>query len=234
MTHPPDDRSPPEEGARDLPRPRDMPPPREADGAAAPAMRRIFDWPYRAILAGVVALRISPMQLTLLGLVTNVVIGWLLIRGDALVAGLLLIPAGLFDVLDGAVARLRGTASRFGAFTDAVLDRVSDMILFGCTFWMLSGQGEQLEAALALATLVISLMVSEIRAEAEAAGVALSEGLFQRLERYLAMFVGLTVPGMMLPMLLLLTVLGGFTVLQRAWNALTRASRPPLPRAEGS
>ena len=200
-----------------------MPPPREGDGAAAPAMRRIFDWPFRAILAGVVALRLSAMQLTFLGLATNAVIGWLLVKGYGLVPGLLLIPAGLFDLLDGAVARLRGTASRFGAFTDAVLDRVSDMILFGCTFWMLSGQGHRFEAGLALATLVISLTVSHIRAEAEAAGVSLSEGLFQRLERYLAMILGLTVPGMLLPMLMLLTVLGGFTVLQRGWNALTRA-----------
>ncbi len=204
-----------------------MPPPREGDGAAAPAMRRIFDWPFRAILAGVVALRLSAMQLTFLGLATNGVIGWLLVEGHGFLPGLLLIPAGLFDLLDGAVARLRGTASRFGAFTDAVLDRVSDMILFGCTFWMLSGQGERLEAGLALATLVISLTVSHIRAEAEAVGVSLSEGLFQRLERYLAMMLGLMVPGMLLPMLVLLTALGGFTVLQRGWNALTRAVAPP-------
>jgi len=208
-----------------------MPPPREGDGAAAPMMRRVFDWPFRAILAGVMALRLSAMQLTFLGLATNGVIGWLLVEGRGFVPGLLLIPAGLFDLLDGAVARLRGTASRFGAFTDAVLDRVSDMILFGCTFWMLSGQGQQLEAGLALATLVISLTVSHIRAEAEATGVSLSEGLFQRLERYLAMMIGLMIPGMLLPMLVLLTVLGGFTVLQRGWNALTRAGDPSSQEA---
>ncbi len=199
-----------------------MPPPREAEGAAGPAMARIFDWPYRAILAGVLALGLSPMQLTALGLLTNVVIGVLLLRGEALIAGLLLVPAGLFDILDGAVARMRGTASRLGAFTDAVLDRVSDVILFGCAFWMLQTEGEHLEAGLALATLVISLGVSHVRAEAEAAGVPLSEGLFQRLERYIAMVLALVVPGMMLPMLVLLATLGGITLLQRGWNALTR------------
>ncbi len=217
----------PDRGERDLPRARDMPPPREAQGAAAPAMRKIFDLPYRAILAGVYRAGFSPMQLTLLGLATNVLIGWLLIQGYALVPGLLLIPAGLFDVLDGAVARLRGTESRYGAFVDSVLDRVSDMILFGCTFWMLSGQGHRLEAGLALATLVISLLVSHIRAEAEAIGISLSEGLFQRLERYLAMMIGLMFPGMLLPMLVLLTVLGSVTVLQRGWTALSRA--PSIP-----
>jgi CDP-diacylglycerol--glycerol-3-phosphate 3-phosphatidyltransferase len=207
-----------------------MPPPREGDGAAAPALRRIFDWPFRAILAMVVATGLSPMQLTVLGLLSNVLLGWLLLRGEAFAAGMLLVLAGLFDLLDGAVARIRGTASRLGAFTDAALDRVSDMILFGCTFWMLSAQGQRLEAALALATLVISLGVSHIRADAEAAGVALSEGLFQRLERYVAMFVALAIPGMMLPMLLLLTALGGLTVLQRAWNALTRVGAAPEGR----
>lgn len=199
-----------------------MPPPREADGAAGPAMARIFDWPYRALLAGVLALGLSPMQLTALGLLTNLAIGVLLLRGEALAAGLLLVPAGVFDVLDGAVARVRGTASRLGAFTDAVLDRVSDVILFGSAFWMLSSEGERLAAGLALATLVISLGVSHVRAQAEAAGVPLSEGLFQRLERYVAMILALAVPGMMLPMLVLLAGLGGITLLQRAWNALTR------------
>jgi len=207
-----------------------MPPPREGDGAAAPALRRIFDWPFRAILAMVVATGLSPMQLTVLGLLSNVLLGWLLLRGEAFAAGMLLVLAGLFDLLDGAVARIRGTASRLGAFADAALDRVSDMILFGCTFWMLSAQGHRLGAALALATLVISLGVSHIRADAEAAGVALSEGLFQRLERYVAMFFALVVPGMMLPMLLLLTALGGLTVAQRAWNALTRVGAAPEGR----
>jgi CDP-diacylglycerol--glycerol-3-phosphate 3-phosphatidyltransferase len=135
---------------------------------------------------------------------------------------LLLIPAGLFDILDGAVARLRHEDSRLGAFLDSVLDRVSDLILFGCLYWSLAGQGETVEAALALATLVIALFVSHIRAEAEAAGVTLSEGYFQRLERYIAMMIGLPVPGALLPALAVLTVLGGVTVLQRGWAALAR------------
>jgi CDP-diacylglycerol--glycerol-3-phosphate 3-phosphatidyltransferase len=135
-----------------------------------------------------------------------------------------LIPAGLFDILDGAVARLRGEESRLGAFLDSVLDRVADVILFGCLYWSLAGQDLVLEAALALATLVIALSVSHIRAEAEAAGLSLSDGLFQRLERYVAMILGLTIPGALLPALAILTVLGGVTVLQRGWSALTRVA----------
>ncbi|HET7236127.1 MAG TPA: CDP-alcohol phosphatidyltransferase family protein [Actinomycetota bacterium] len=217
----------------ETPRIRDMPAPRTAQGLAAKPMRWVFTWPYRLLLAGVYRAGFRPIHLTLLGLATNVWIGVLLLRGDRLVPGLLLIPAGLFDILDGAVARLRGEDSRLGAFLDSVLDRVADVIIFGCLYWSLAGQDLRLEAALALATLVIALSVSHIRAEAEAAGVPLTEGYFQRLERYVALMIGLPVPGALLPALAILTVLGAVTVLQRGWSAVTRiAARPanaPVP-----
>ena len=211
----------------EAPRIRDMPAPRKAQGLAAKPMRWVFTWPYRLILAGVYRAGFRPWHLTLLGLATNVWIGVLLLRGDRLVPGLLLIPAGLFDILDGAVARLRGEESRLGAFLDSVLDRVADVIIFGCLYWSLAGQDLRLEAALALSTLVIALSVSHIRAEAEAVGVPLTEGFFQRLERYVALMIGLPVPGALLPALAILTVLGAVTVLQRGWSAVTRIARPP-------
>ena len=216
------------EPPEDAHRVRDMPAPRQATGLAAKPMRWVFTWPYRLALAGVYRAGFRPWHLTLLALATNAVVGVLLLRGDRLVPGLLLIPAGLLDILDGAVARLRGEASRLGAFLDSVLDRVSDLILFGSLYWSLAGQGERLEAGLALATMVIALSVSHIRAEAEAAGVSLSEGFFQRLERYVAMMIGLPIPGALLPALAVLVGLGGATVLQRGWTALARV---PASRA---
>jgi CDP-diacylglycerol---glycerol-3-phosphate 3-phosphatidyltransferase len=201
---------------------RDMPAPRLAEGVAAKPMRWAFTWPYRVILLGVYRAGFRPWHLTLLGLVTNVWVGASLLRGQFLLAGLLLIPAGLFDILDGAVARLRGEESRWGAFLDSVLDRVADVILFGCLFWSLAGQDLRLEAALALLTLVIALCVSHVRAEAEAAGVRLTEGYFQRLERYVAMMIGLPIPGALLPALAILTVLGAVTLAQRVWSAVTK------------
>jgi CDP-diacylglycerol---glycerol-3-phosphate 3-phosphatidyltransferase len=201
---------------------RDMPPPRRAAGLAGKPMRYVFQWPFRLMLAGVYKAGFRPWHLTVLALATNVGVGVLLLRGDRFVPGLLLLPAGLFDILDGSVARLRGEESRFGAFLDSVLDRVSDVILFGCLYWSLAGQGSRLEAGLALATMVIALSVSHIRAEAEAAGVSLSEGFFQRLERYIAMILGLAIPGALLPALAILTTLGGVTVLQRGWAALVK------------
>jgi hypothetical protein len=71
--------------------------------------------------------------------------------------------------------------------------------------------------------LVICVWVSQIRAEAEAGGVQLTEGLFQRLERFIALILGLVIPGAMTPILLLLAALGALTALQRGWSALVRA-----------
>ncbi len=219
---------PGEPGPEEVPRIRDMPAPRQATGLAAKPLRWVFTWPYRVLLAGAYRSGLRPWHLTLLALATNVWVGILLLRGERLVPGLLLIPAGLLDVLDGAVARLRGEESRFGAFLDSVLDRVSDLILFGCLYWSLAEQsGQRLEAGLALATMVIAVSVSHIRAEAEAAGVSLSEGFFQRLERYVAMLIGLTVPGALLPALAILTTLGAVTVVQRGWMALARVPARP-------
>jgi CDP-diacylglycerol--glycerol-3-phosphate 3-phosphatidyltransferase len=166
-----------------------------------------------------------PWQLSFLSLATNGVIGWLLVTGRRFVPGLLLIVAGLFDIFDGGVARLRGEAGPAGAFLDSVLDRVSDAIIFGALFWSLSAQRHRTAAALALAALIVSLLVSQVRAEGEAMGLALTEGLFQRLERYVALMVGLTAPGLLVPVLIVLTALGTLTVLQRIQSVLLQLGR---------
>lgn len=198
---------------------RDMPAPRDNPSITGHFFPRILKWPYRVAIAGLYKAGFRPWHITAVALALNVAAGALLLTGRRLVPGFLLIIGGLFDVFDGGVARLRGEESRFGAFLDSTLDRVADLILFGCLFWSLAGQGDELPAGLALATLVISLGVSHVRAEAEAAGVTLSEGFFQRLERYVALFFGLVIPGLLLPVLVLLTVLGGLTLVQRIWSA---------------
>ena len=200
-----------------------MPAPRKSEGAAGGAMQRIFAWPYRLALAFLLWTGVRPWQLTLLSLALNIAVGALIITGDWLVAGMLLVFAGLSDVFDGSVARQRGEEKRSGAFMDSVLDRVSDAILFSCLFWALASKDRGLDASLALITLVVSLSVSHVRAEAEAVGVALTEGFFQRLERFLALMAGLLIPGAMRPVLILLTVLGGVTLFQRSWSAVQDA-----------
>jgi len=209
------------------PRVRDLPAPRRNESAIGPLFRTLFKWPYRVGLAGLYRAGVRPWQLTFLSLATNGVIGWLLVAGRRFVPGLLLMLAGLFDIFDGGLARLRGEDSRAGAFLDSVTDRVSDIVLFGALFWSLAGrsQGHRLSAALALSTLIVSILVSHIRAEAEAEGVELTEGFVQRLERYVLLMIGLTAPGALTPMLAVMTALGSITVFQRcasAWRQLWR------------
>lgn len=208
---------------REVERVRDMPDPRVSEGAAGGAMAWIFQWPYKGILAFLLWTGVRPWQLTLLSPIFILLSGVLILTGDWAWAGIALLVGSLCDVFDGSVARHRGEVKRSGAFMDSVIDRVADAILFACLFWAFAERGETLEALLALITLVVSLGVSYVRAEAEAAGVKLSEGLFQRLERMIAVMVGLLIPGMMTPMLLLLAVLGTVTFVQRSFSALKGA-----------
>jgi CDP-diacylglycerol--glycerol-3-phosphate 3-phosphatidyltransferase len=210
-------------GPREAPRVRDMPAPRKNASATGGAIQWVFQWPYRGILAFVLWTRVKPWQLTAASPILICLSGVLIITGDWFLAGWVLLLGGLCDVFDGSVARHRGEVKRSGAFMDSMIDRVADAIVFGCLFWTFADRGDTLEAALALVTMIVSLSVSYVRAEAEAAGVRLTEGLFQRLERFLALMIALMIPGMMLPMLALLATLGTVTVLQRAFLAVRGA-----------
>ncbi len=203
---------------------RDLPAPRHNPSVIGPLFRWVFQWPYRWALAGLYRVGFRAWHLTALSLVANVVVGVLLLTGRRLLPGLLLIPAGLLDVFDGGIARLRGEESRKGALLDSVVDRLSDGIVFGCLFVaQATVRQETATAALALSAMLVSLLVSHVRAEGEAAGLQLAEGSIQRLERYVALVLGLAIPGLLLPVLAILTALGAVTTLQRllaAWRGL--------------
>jgi len=199
---------------------RDLPAPRENPSVTGPLFRWLFQWPYRFALGGLYRAGFKGWQLTALSLLANIGVGALLLTGRRLVPGFLLLGAGLLDVFDGGVARLRGEASRKGALLDAAVDRASDGIVFGSIFLAeLTVHDEPLTAALALAAMVVSLLVSHLRAEAEAAGLELTEGTVQRLERYVGLVLGLTIPGALLPVLIALSALGVVTTVQRLLTA---------------
>lgn len=210
---------------RQTPRMRDLPAPRKNPSLAGPLFRTLWAWPYRFALAGLYRIGVRPWQLTLLSLINNAICGWLIATGRHFLGGILLLPAGLFDVFDGGVARLRGEESRKGALLDAANDRIADGIVFGALLYSLVTQGRTEAGLLCLFALIVSLFVSHARAEGEVRGVEMSGGLFQRLERYLALTFGLTVPGTLVPVLGVLTALGLVTTLQRgvhAWRRLPR------------
>ena len=145
-------------------------------------------------------LGISANIVTILGCLLTVGVATVLATGRLQLGGILLIAAAGIDGLDGSLARLNGRATRFGAFLDSVLDRISESaVLLGLAWWYL-GQPGIVEELLAYIAIAGSFMVSYARARAEGIGVPCRVGLFTRVERsvllIVALILGLTVPAL--------------------------------------
>lgn len=111
---------------------------------------------------------LTPNQLTMLGLVLNAIAGLVLALGYLQVAGVLLLVAGAFDLLDGAVARATGNVTRFGGVLDSVLDRYSEaFVVGGLLFWIVRADLGVVPVVLCYWSIVGSLLVSYVRARAE-------------------------------------------------------------------
>jgi CDP-diacylglycerol--glycerol-3-phosphate 3-phosphatidyltransferase len=166
-------------------------------------------------------LGISPNALTLLGYALNLLVMYVLAQGHLRAGGVLVLLAGLFDALDGAVARATGQTSTFGAFFDSVMDRYSEAtVFFGLLLWYLR-TGSQLEPALIYAVIVGSLMVSYARARAEGLGLECKTGLLTRLERVAILSIGLLALQVRIT-LWTMAILANLTALQRmahVWRA---------------
>jgi len=136
---------------------------------------------------------LTPNVVTTIGFVLNVGVAVIFIlgaeegnRGDLSYvgwAGALILFAGLFDMLDGQVARLGNMKSTFGALYDSVLDRYSELIMFFGICYYLVGHHYFLSSMLAFISLIGSMMVSYVRARAEGLGIEIKGGLMQRPER---------------------------------------------------
>ena len=136
---------------------------------------------------------LTPNMVTTIGLVLNIGVAIIFIsgaeegrRGDLRYvgwAGALILFAGLFDMLDGQVARLGNMSSPFGALYDSVLDRYSELILFLGICYYLVAHHYFLSSLFAFIGLIGSMMVSYTRARAEGLGIECKDGLMQRPER---------------------------------------------------
>src|SRR5471030_174771 len=140
-----------------------------------------------------IKLGLTPNAVTSIGFVLNVGVAIIFIlgaeegnRGDLSYvgwAGALILFAGLFDMLDGQVARLGNMKSTFGALYDSVLDRYSELIMFLGICYYLVGHHYFLSSIFAFISLMGSMMVSYVRARAEGLGIECKGGLMQRPER---------------------------------------------------
>jgi CDP-diacylglycerol---glycerol-3-phosphate 3-phosphatidyltransferase len=154
-----------------------------------------------------IKLGLTPNVVTTIGFVLNLGVAVIFIlgaeegnRGDLTYigwAGALILFAGLFDMLDGQVARLGNMKSTFGALYDSVLDRYSELVMFLGICYYLVAHHYFLSSIFAFVALIGSMMVSYVRARAEGLGVEIKGGLMQRPERVVtiglfAMLCGVT------------------------------------------
>lgn len=148
---------------------------------------------------GLIWLGLTPNAVTTIGLLLNIGVAALFIVGAEKTnqfdlsfvgwGGALILFAGVFDMLDGQVARIGNMSSRFGAFYDSVLDRYSEMFMFLGICYYLIAHHYFLSSLFAFIALIGSMMVSYTRARAEGLGIECKGGLMQRPERVVLMGV---------------------------------------------
>jgi CDP-diacylglycerol--glycerol-3-phosphate 3-phosphatidyltransferase len=162
---------------------------------------------------------VTPNQVTVIGLALTFVAGGLVAFGHLHWAGVVLIVAGSFDILDGALARSTHASYPYGAFLDSTLDRYSEGAIYVGLAAYFVGMGGPLQRWLVLATLAAlagSFLVSYVRARAQSLGFTCETGIFARPERVVVTVVGLILGGVVLyAVVFLLAILTNFTALQR-------------------
>jgi CDP-diacylglycerol--glycerol-3-phosphate 3-phosphatidyltransferase len=179
---------------------------------------------------------ITPNAITLTG-TAGVVVGalWLFPTGNLFVGTLVCWFFAMWDMLDGALARVKGTSGRWGAFLDSTLDRIADAAVFaGLAVWLVRSRQDPL-AGVALFCLVTGGLVSYAKARAEGLGLSADVGLAERSERLLIALVAAGLTGLGVPFVLpiglwALAVLTLITFGQRIW-AVRRAAAQPAPDA---
>jgi len=163
--------------------------------------------------------RVTPNILTLIGLAVSGVSGAMIGLDYLLLGGALILVSGVFDLLDGPLARATGKTTKFGAVLDSTCDRLAEAaVLLGLLVLYLDHHSLW-EPILVYTTLVTSVLVSYVRARAEGLGLKCEVGIFTRAERVvvlaLGIIVGHWVDKAILVSLCVLTAFALVTVIQR-------------------
>ncbi|HEX7973266.1 MAG TPA: CDP-alcohol phosphatidyltransferase family protein [Anaerolineales bacterium] len=132
-------------------------------------------------------LGLMPNTMTILGLVGNTIGAIFLAQGHMTVGGIIILLMGPIDGLDGAMARLRGQAGKFGAFVDSVTDRYSELVIFAGLLVYFVQKGDSLAALVVYAAAAGSVLVSYNRARGQSLGWDTKIGVLTRMERYLVL-----------------------------------------------
>src|SRR5678809_348327 len=186
-------------------------------------------FPMRAIIAASVALRIHPNTLTLIGVLINIAAAVVLGLNHFVMAGVIMIVANIFDFIDGKVAHITNTVSRFGAFWDSTLDRFSDIALFLGLIYLYATLRRTDYVMVASLAMMFSIMTSYARARAESLIDKCKVGFMERPERIVLFMIGAFTNrmGAVLWVILLLSI---FTVADRIYYTYLVLNTRPIPR----
>lgn len=170
---------------------------------------------FRPLVRLLARTRVSPNAVTLAALPFSIGAAWLFAVGQFVWAGALLALSGLCDLLDGELSRMTGRQSRIGALLDSTVDRLCEAAVFTGLAWFY--RADPRLVLLATAAMVLSLMVSYVRARAEGLGYDCAVGWFERAIRLLLLLVGAFILGQTwMPVVMGIIALGSaVTVVQR-------------------
>ena len=166
------------------------------------------------IVRGLSLSRIHPNVLTFIGLLINIYAAVLLASGKFFYAGLVIIGAGLFDMVDGRVARETHRVTRFGAFFDSVIDRYSDLALLMGLLVYYANINRNFYVVLTGIVMTVSIMISYTRSRSENVIPLCKVGFLERPERVVLIIIG-ALFDKMAPVLWVITVIGNITVIHR-------------------
>ncbi len=169
---------------------------------------------------------LTPNAITWIGFFITAGAAAIIVTGNMFTAGIVMLVAGLFDMLDGAVARIKGQVTRFGAVLDSTFDRLCEAMLLLALLYVFARDSQIIWSLLTGIALVCSLMVSYIRARIEGLGVECKAGIFTRPERVILLALGLLLNQInyaLISAVGLLALLSFYTVIERlvyAWRQL--------------
>ncbi len=167
----------------------------------------------------IIRFEVNPNVITTIGFALSLVAGYFYAMGSLRLGSVLILIAGIFDVLDGKIARRSNRVTRFGALYDSTLDRYGEIfVLLGIAYFFITQ--DMLIAAISTSiALAGSLMVSYVRARAEGLGLSCKVGLMQRPERVLTVgFTGLIHEYALIGGMVFLAISTNFTAIQRLYH----------------
>jgi CDP-diacylglycerol--glycerol-3-phosphate 3-phosphatidyltransferase len=183
-----------------------------------------------AIVQSLALWKIHPNALTFLGLVINIVAAVLLGAGQFRWAAVVIMGAGIFDMVDGRVARHTNQVTKFGGFFDSVVDRYSDLALLMGLLVYYSSINRSFYVVLTAIVMAASVMISYTRARAENSIPLCKVGFMERPERIVLLIIG-ALFDRMAPVLWVIAVLGNLTVIHRmiyTWRETQRLEEAQL------